>query len=485
MGKKPSSQPGHNGRNGKQPDKKRGFTSPRPKEDRRAAVDPWKLRQLLPPLSPAEYQDLKESIRRDGVLVPSIVDAEGNIVDGDHRERACKELGIFCPREVREFGSEAEKVELALRLNVNRRHLSRAQRRELIAACLKANPRINDRHVADIVKVSKNTVAAERRRLERTGQVDHLEHRLGRDGKLRPAKHRRIIANTLKEAKTAMEAIKNLPQSCEGKILDAASAARRAKKNFTRQKWAGEIIESTPEDEIRLFHCQFQELEQRAPIDPESVRAVITDPPYGDDFFPQIAELAEFASRVLVEGGLFVMMMGKLRLSDVMEAIGKHLQYGWVVASAWEGAGNIVWPRNVISRWKPVLVYSKGNWPEIGRWSDVTRAQQEKEFHDWQQPIEEFELLVRYFSHTGDLIVDPCGGSFTTALACKRWGRRFIGCDVDRECILKGQARLKKVEAALVLPDGADGKECDEHAADDIEHAKCPFCGRRFPVHGT
>ncbi len=471
------------GRNGQKPEKKRGFSSPHTREDRRTTADPWKLKELLPPLSPEEYAELKESIRRDGVLVPSIVDAEGNIIDGDHRERACAEIGIFCPREVREFASDAEKLQLAIRLNVSRRHLTRAQKRELITTYLKVDPAINDRHLGDLLKVSKNTVASSREALESTGQIDHLPYRTGRDGKLRPASHKRIIANTPREFQKALEAMPNLPASCEGKLLDAGTAARRAKKNITREKWAGAIIEPTPNDDVRLFHCRFQELEERAGLSPESVKAMIFDPPYGDDFFPQISELAQLAARLLVEGGFFVAMLGKLRLDRIMTELGKHLNYGWMHASVWQGDGNIIWPRQVISRWKPLLIFTKGSWPEIGRWSDVTKVPKEKTWHDWQQPLEEFEAMVRYFSHPGDLVVDPCGGSFTTAVACKKWGRKFCGCDVDEQCILKGQARL--AETTCGLPEEADGEEFDEHAADNIDHIKCPFCKRRFPIHGA
>jgi predicted RNA methylase len=49
---------------------------------------------------------------------------------------------------------------------------------------------------------------------------------------------------------------------------------------------------------------------------------------------------------------------------------------------------------------------------------------------------------VRYFSTPGDLVVDPCAGSFTTAVACHRLGRRFVGCDVDKAAVVVGQERL-------------------------------------------
>jgi site-specific DNA-methyltransferase (adenine-specific) len=397
----------------------------------------------LPPLTDAEYEELKESIRRDGVLVPSIVDSDGNIVDGDNRERACTELGIFCPREVREFSSNAEKLQLAIRLNVNRRHLTGKQRRELIALYLKSDAAINDRHLGDVIGVSKNTVADERRKLVATGQIDQLPKRRGRDGKLRPAKHRRIIANTPKEAEKAMEAIRVLPPSCAGKILDVGTATRRARKNTFTDAREQQIIVPTPGDDIRIFHCGFQQLEATASLPASSVRLVATDIPYGKEFVSQIPDLAAFANRVLIEGGIFLTYYGHLYLPDLIAELGRQLNWGWIMCSTWGGGANIVHHPCVWSHWKPIVVYSKGKWSHAERFPDVLRVQgQEKDLHPWQQNLEEVKLLVGYFSKPGDLVCDPCGGSFTTALACKQLGRRFVGCDVSAECISKGQARL-------------------------------------------
>ena len=46
-------------------------------------------------------------------------------------------------------------------------------------------------------------------------------------------------------------------------------------------------------------------------------------------------------------------------------------------------------------------------------------AEKEKELHDWQQPGAIIEELIKNFSDPGNLICDPCGGGFTTALACR------------------------------------------------------------------
>ena len=126
-----------------------------------------------------------------------------------------------------------------------------------------------------------------------------------------------------------------------------------------------------------------------------------------------------------------------------MKALDKHLSYRWEMASIWEGDACVVNPLNLTSQWKPVLVYSKGSWKIQGRWPDVLRVKsKEKDWHKWQQPLEEVEKLVNYFSKPGDLVVDPCGGGFTTAIACLRNHRRFIGCDIDKAAVVKGQERF-------------------------------------------
>ena len=74
----------------------------------------------------------------------------------------------------------------------------------------------------------------------------------------------------------------------------------------------------------------------------------------------------------------------------------------------------------------------------------------EKEWHDWQQPLEEVERLIRDFSDFGDLVIDPLGGGFTTAVACKRLGRRCIAFDIDEAAVIRGQDRLAGKSPGLV-----------------------------------
>ena len=145
--------------------------------------------QLLPPLSDQEYEDLKADIAANGIEQAIIVDDLGNIIDGHHRAQIADELGVDCPIDVRVIDSEEAKRGLALRLNVHRRSLSQAQKRELLATLIKAEPEKSDRQHAAAVGVSHVTAGAVRSELETTGQIDQSDERIGADGRtIRPAK---------------------------------------------------------------------------------------------------------------------------------------------------------------------------------------------------------------------------------------------------------------------------------------------------------
>ena len=192
-----------------------------------------------------------------------------------------------------------------------------------------------------------------------------------------------------------------------------------------------------------MQHYSVQELEKKAKLKRNSVSLVLTDFPYGKHFLSQLSALGEFAKRVLKPGGLFVSYSGQYHLPEVLERLGEHLTYRWTMASVWHGDSNLIHPLQITSQWKPILIFSKGKWKEKKRWSDVSLVREkDKSLHDWQQHESEVEMLVNYFSEPGDHVCDCLAGSFTTAIACRQNGRKFVGCDVEVECVEIGQARL-------------------------------------------
>ena len=170
--------------------------------------------------------------------------------------------------------------------------------------------------------------------------------------------------------------------------------------------------------------------------------------PVPGEFLKQVAELAAFAVRVLVRSGICAVMTGQYYFAEVMRSLGERLTWQWMRAMTWAGDSPPIHRLHVTNHWKPTVIFSKGDWRGSGRWSDHSHVTgKEKDWHPCQQPLAEAEEIARIFTSPGDLVVDPCGGGFTTAVACKRLGRRCISCDIDEQAVLAGQARLKGTQA--------------------------------------
>lgn len=66
--------------------------------------------------------------------------------------------------------------------------------------------------------------------------------------------------------------------------------------------------------------------------------------------------------------------------------------------------------------------------------------------HTTQKPLKLMETLIRLFSDENDLICDPFAGGGTTGAAALRLGRRFTGCEKEREFGLQAAARLHRCQ---------------------------------------
>jgi hypothetical protein len=226
-------------------------------------------------------------------------------------------------------------------------------------------------------------------------------------------------------------------------VRGARKSLNRTLKRLAIEETERRQAAAPGEGDIRLYHCPFQKLEEVAGIEPNSVNLILTDIPYGQEFLPEVAELGAFASRALVDGGLLVMYAGQYYLDHVMRALGEHLKYRWMKCSEIQNDANLIHPYQILSFWKPILIYSKGAWRERRQWHDLSRvADKEKGWHEWQQPIEEVEHLISDFCEPGCLVIDPCGGGFTTAVACRNLSRQCISCDIDESSVIRGQDRL-------------------------------------------
>ena len=91
---------------------------------------------------------------------------------------------------------------------------------------------------------------------------------------------------------------------------------------------------------------------------------ICTDVPYGKDFLPQVSELAAFAAQGPCAGRAFVTYCGQYWLPEVISALATTLRYRWVITSVWGLVANVVHldqKQRITSKWKPILVFSKGD----------------------------------------------------------------------------------------------------------------------------
>ena len=71
--------------------------------------------------------------------------------------------------------------------------------------------------------------------------------------------------------------------------------------------------------------------------------------------------------------------------------------------------------------------------------------------HPTQKPVNLIRWLVRTYTNEGDLVLDNCIGSGTTAVACIKEKRHFIGYEITKEYFDIAQQRIKQEQMQLKL----------------------------------
>jgi site-specific DNA-methyltransferase (adenine-specific) len=71
--------------------------------------------------------------------------------------------------------------------------------------------------------------------------------------------------------------------------------------------------------------------------------------------------------------------------------------------------------------------------------------------HPTQKPVDLIAYLVRTYTNEGDTVLDNCMGSGTTAIACIKERRHFIGFKLNKEYFDKAVRRIKAEQAQLTL----------------------------------
>lgn len=410
--------------------------------------------QLFPALDPAVEAALKESIRRFGVLVPIAKDQHGNILDGHHRARVAAELGVSCRVDVISVADEDEAKAIAHTLNADRRQLDPEQRRAVVAAlATEVDARGVGVHspnaIADALGVSLDTVQRDMGELTDVGKLP--ETRRGKDGKVRPSSRPPLVAaKNEREADRAQTAFATLADNLPTGVLDTKRIERIAREHQAEQRRNEPIEPLSRHGQIDIRHGDLRDV--FSDIEPNTVDAIITDPPYLQRFWqPHSPDnvyeaLGELANELLRPNGVLAVMIGNgLEMLD-----GVDPQICRSMRRRWRGVYLLPGPRwrahqeRVATGYKPILIYSHPDATEVPWINDdvFTSDGDDKTHHEWGQSESGIASIVERLTKPGQLVVDPFLGGGTTAVVCRDLGRRFIGCDVDGAAVSEARERV-------------------------------------------
>ena len=221
-------------------------------------------------------------------------------------------------------------------------------------------------------------------------------------------------------------------------------------------------------------------------IPDKSVDMILCDLPYGttacewDKVLP-LDELWEQYKRILKEDGVVVLTASQPFTTDLINSNRDWFRYCWV----WDKkkAGNIFLANTQPMKvHEDVIVFSRGTkyFPQKTQRREVKRsknygtgatmggnyqkeekvyeytdkfpetilefsnASQKDKTHPTQKPVSLFRYLIKTYTNEGELVLDNCIGSGTTAVACKQANRKFIGIELSQEYVDIANKRLQQ-----------------------------------------
>lgn len=239
-------------------------------------------------------------------------------------------------------------------------------------------------------------------------------------------------------------------------------------------------------------------------IPDKSISLILCDLPYGAidsdwDVIIPFNKLWEQYERIITDKGAIVLTANGLFTHKVVASNPDLYRYKWIWVK--NTATNFLNAKSKpMSSFEEVLVFSKGvtangsdnrmnyfpqglkklqkgrkNQPKKGGYVNVNKLKDGKDsvseytnypkdvlrfsmetdtWHPSQKPTALFEYLVKTYTKEGDVVLDNCMGSGTTAIACMKTNRNFIGFELEKEYYEK---ILERIEAEKKRPKGLWG----------------------------
>jgi DNA modification methylase len=415
--------------------------------------------KLVNPLSNAEYEVLKNSIKEDGLHYPIVVNPKREILDGHHRYKICKELDIPIKFEIKSFNDSIEEKRFVIDINLKRRQLNDFQKAELaykLEDLYKEQARL--RQLSKLKNV-KDKLTSSPSSLWSNGYNDNNNSIIKEDevkGKTIEviSKKNDISPKTYQRARTIIE---NATEEVKEKLRSNKTTISKEYDKIQRDRKRQELLSQISNmqynkndsnqiknNNYKLIYGNFIEKSQKNIAD-SSIDLILTDPPYGEQYLSLYQELGKLAIRVLKPGGNLVFYVGHIILDQVIKIFNEfsltdnnliNLKYWWTLAVKHSGHHQKVYPRHVFAEWKPLLWYVKGEKPNdlvisntMGDY--IESVAPPKIEHKWQQSSVEAEYIIKNLTIENQTVLDPMFGTGTTGMTALKLNRKFIGIEID------------------------------------------------------
>ena len=234
----------------------------------------------------------------------------------------------------------------------------------------------------------------------------------------------------------------------------------------------------------RLITVCGDTLEEIKKIPSNSVRLIVTDPPYNlnkdygktkdklefDEYLNFSREWLGQAKRVLTEDGSIYIFMGMKYISYIYTILEQELGMtfnSWITWYYTQGIGK---KKGFSPRHDDILMFNKNSKKFIFNLDDIRVPQKyyrsinnmrganpgnvwefshmhycnkNRKSHPTQKPEGLYERIILASSNAGDTVLDPFLGSGTALRVCQQTGRNGIGIDINPEYIEMAKQRLE------------------------------------------
>jgi ParB-like chromosome segregation protein Spo0J len=435
--------------------------------------------ELIPPVSTQDFERLKASIKEhNGLLMPIVLNQDHVVLDGHHRMRACKELGIPISFTTRNYKDKPlEELKFVVHTNLVRRHLDEFQKAEIGIKMEKIVRQIYLQHKS----FTKETAAKAARKRWHPEEVKAIGKREGEreeeedadmpiasadaigidndDEEGEPPTRSSqeigndvgVSASTIDRVKTILEqgsqeqiaALKQKSQTGSGpgvRTVYEQVQQEKLKTKLASEAEAAKKVQVKQQKNVKLFNKDFRTIVQ-SEVANDSVDLVITlefpEASRSEDAPGRLHEqLMNNAALWLKEGGLLAMPVDQEHLPRVICQKPPMLQFCHIICHQ-DGSqfyrASKESPTTFQTEWRPICIFVKGL-------RDAKPSTPQTPAHDLiGGPYEQYETneqefltdTLRILSAAGSVVLDPFMGKGGIGHACLKLERTYIGIESD------------------------------------------------------